>query len=361
MLTKIKPQSRWAALVLGVIILGATVTYACSGSSFKTLLVNQLKSELQILQRSSNFTTEASGTVTFTANNLTSSLTIPFSTPTQGWVFVNITGGPIDLDVNAGLVSANGGTLSSSYACVSDYIANVPIAGGSGDRVTVSISACGSNSPQTVAYTVAYLTQPSRTASHTTVTCYPTWMSAHSSNHYTCKAKVTGHLPTGTVSWSQTGTGSVSLSSTACTLSQGRCSVNMTGVTAGMVTLHGTYSGDSNNPGSSGSAQLTITKAHTATTLSCKQSSLGVGANTTCTATVSGGYASPIGTVTFTWREVMGTVGVAFSSTTCTLSSSGSCSVTVTATASGSARIKAAYSGDSNNLGSLGKLVLTID
>ncbi|MGD0478412.1 MAG: hypothetical protein ABSB29_09650 [Nitrososphaerales archaeon] len=80
----------------------------------------------------------------------------------------------------------------------------------------------------------------------------------------TCKARVIGYLPTGTVSWSQSGTGSVSLASTTCTLTslknpnRAMCSVTMTGTTAGKVILQGTYSGDPNNQGNSRAAILTI-------------------------------------------------------------------------------------------------------
>jgi hypothetical protein len=192
--------------------------------------------------------------------------------------------------------------------------------------------------------------------SKTTVSCSPASATAASSKTVTCKAKVTGYSPTGLVSWSQSGTGSVSLTSKKCILSQRTCSVTMTGATAGHAIISATYMGDSNNQGSSRTATLTIKKASTSTTLSCTQSSLDVGTNTTCTATVTGGYVSHTGTITFT---VSGKGRVTFSSTACTLSS-GSCSVTVTATASGRVEIKATYGGDSNNIKSSGTLALTI-
>jgi hypothetical protein len=97
----------------------------------------------------------------------------------------------------------------------------------------------------------------------TTVSCTPRFAVAGSPTVITCKARVIGYLPTGTVSWSQSGTGSVSLSSTTCTLTslnlhQATCSVTMTGTTAGLVILQATYSGDSNNQGSYRTAVLTI-------------------------------------------------------------------------------------------------------
>ena len=99
----------------------------------------------------------------------------------------------------------------------------------------------------------------------TTLSCSPKSVVAGSSTIITCKARVKGYLPTGTVSWSQGGVGSVTLSSTTCTLkkygptlAQATCSVKMTGTTAGTVTMQATYGGDSNNLGSHKTAKLTI-------------------------------------------------------------------------------------------------------
>jgi hypothetical protein len=100
--------------------------------------------------------------------------------------------------------------------------------------------------------------------SKTTVSCAPRLVAAGSPTIITCKAKVIGYLPTGTVTWSQSGTGSVSFSSTTCTLvsprnpNQATCSVTMTGTTAGLVTLQATYGGNPNNLGSHRVARLTI-------------------------------------------------------------------------------------------------------
>jgi hypothetical protein len=133
----------------------------------------------------------------------------------------------------------------------------------------------------------------------------------------------------------------------------------MTGTIAGKVAIEGTYSGDPNNQGSSGNAGLTIRKASTVTVIACTQSSFSVGkSTTTCTATVTGGYSSQTGTVT--WSKVSGKGSVMFSPTTCTLPGTCSAIVTIAATHTGSLEIKAVYSGDFNNLGSLGTLLLTI-
>jgi hypothetical protein len=101
-------------------------------------------------------------------------------------------------------------------------------------------------------------------AAKTTLSCRPASVLVGSPTIIYCKAKVIGYLPTGTMTWSQSGTGSVSLSSTTCALvslrdhNQATCSVTMTGTTVGLVMLQGTYSGDPNNLGSYRAAKLTI-------------------------------------------------------------------------------------------------------
>jgi hypothetical protein len=76
----------------------------------------------------------------------------------------------------------------------------------------------------------------------------------------TCTATVSGYSPTGNVTWSQSGTGSVTFSSLWCTLVSGTCYVTATGITAGQLTVTGTYTGDANNLGSFGNTKLTVTK-----------------------------------------------------------------------------------------------------
>jgi len=93
----------------------------------------------------------------------------------------------------------------------------------------------------------------------TSLACKPTSVVAGSSTVITCEAHVTGFFPAGIVSWSQSGKGSVSLSSTTCALRLGKCSVTMTGATAGKVNITASYSGDLNNGGKSKTTKLTIT------------------------------------------------------------------------------------------------------
>ena len=92
--------------------------------------------------------------------------------------------------------------------------------------------------------------------SKVSVSCEPKSVSAGSST--TCMVAVKGYSPTGTVTWSQTGTGSVTFSSNTCTLTKGSCSVAMTGTGLGKVTIQATYRGDANNSSNSGTRDLTV-------------------------------------------------------------------------------------------------------
>ncbi len=188
----------------------------------------------------------------------------------------------------------------------------------------------------------------------TSVSCKPKSAVADSPTVIICTVKVTGFSPTGTVTWSQSGVGSVLFSPAICTLSSGSCSVTLTGTGAGTAKLQAAYIGDANNTGSSRTTTVNLTKAPTAVVVSCTPSSLNVGSAITCTATVSGIYSSHTGTVTFT--RASGKGRVTFPSKTCTLSS-GSCSETAAVTTAGSFTIRATYSGDSNNLKSWGTAV----
>ena len=98
-------------------------------------------------------------------------------------------------------------------------------------------------------------------------------------------------------------------------------------------------------------------RAITTVSVSCVPTIFDVGATSTCTATVSGGY-SPTGTVAFTQSPEGGIITFP-SPATCTLSSD-SCSITVTGTEPGILAITATYSGDTNNLGSSGSARLTV-
>jgi parallel beta-helix repeat protein len=74
----------------------------------------------------------------------------------------------------------------------------------------------------------------------------------------TCTATVSGSNPTGTVTWSTSSIGG-SFSQSVCTLSSGTCSTTYFDNFTGSVTIAAYYSGDPNNPPSSGSTTLTVT------------------------------------------------------------------------------------------------------
>jgi hypothetical protein len=71
----------------------------------------------------------------------------------------------------------------------------------------------------------------------------------------TCTATVTGDAPTGTVTWLSTDTAGV-FSTNPCTLSGGSCSVSYTPTSSATIT--GSYSGDQDNRGSTGSFSIAV-------------------------------------------------------------------------------------------------------
>jgi YVTN family beta-propeller protein len=160
------------------------------------------------------------------------------------------------------------------------------------------------------------------------------------------------------VTFSQSGSGSVSLSSATCTLdASGDCWVNATGLNTGSVTIEANYAGDGNYNGSSGVFTLDVA-VPTSTSVECTPSTVDTGSQTTCEATVSG--SSPTGTVAFTSLG-KGT----FTPNSCSLlslsTSSAACSVTYTPNSSGSpVKIAGYYGGDTNNQPSSGTFSLKV-
>lgn len=93
------------------------------------------------------------------------------------------------------------------------------------------------------------------------VSCTPSTVSAGGSA--TCTATLSGFIGSvggETITWAQTGTGSVIFpSGNTCNLSGASCSVTVTGATAGSVALQASYPGDPYNIPSSGTFNLTVT------------------------------------------------------------------------------------------------------
>ena len=251
--------------------------------------------------------------------------------------------GPIPL--RGSCVTDVWGTVTSSAGCTFSVPASIPVG-----VYTLRFSD-GIHSP-TATFTVVAATK-------TTVSCKPRGAHAGSPTVITCDAKVTGHAPTGDVTWSQDGVGGVSILAGMCTLSMGTCSVALKGAKPGTVEVQATYGGDSSNSPSSGTRKLVIAKGTPRVMITCTSSTLRVGESATCTATLSGGYLPPMGTIVWEkdygpwvipagWSSSLGSA--AFSPNSCTIDS-GSCSVTVTATARGVFMIIAYYIGDANDFG----------
>jgi YVTN family beta-propeller protein len=120
--------------------------------------------------------------------------------------------------------------------------------------ITASYAGDKLNPPSFGAFTLA-LTQMTST---TRVVCKPTTLVVGSSTTAKCTAIVKGYLPSGAITWSQSGTGSLAFTSDSCILTKGSCSVTLRALSAGTVYVQGTYSGDTNNQDSSASAKLTL-------------------------------------------------------------------------------------------------------
>jgi branched-chain amino acid transport system substrate-binding protein len=171
------------------------------------------------------------------------------ATGTVTWSIANLPGGS-----GSGTISKTTCTLSGG-ACVVKF---TPTSGGP----TIIVASYGGGSGYQAA-SAGHSMLVSPTVSKTAASCSPKSVVAGSSKTVTCKATITGYVPTGTVTWSQSGTGTVTFSATTCTLTsvnskQATCSITLTGKTAGSVSILATYGGDANNKVSSVTAKLTV-------------------------------------------------------------------------------------------------------
>jgi Bacterial Ig-like domain (group 3) len=122
------------------------------------------------------------------------------------------------------------------------------------------------------------------------------------------------------------------------------CQARYTPKDGGQQTIGASYLGSETHLPSSG--QTTVVVSTTATSLTCRPGSIGVGASTVCTAEVksTGGLStSPSGTVGFASSEGLP------EPSTCTLNESAACSVTFAPKAIGTRAIKATYEGDATH------------
>jgi DNA-binding beta-propeller fold protein YncE len=191
-------------------------------------------------------------------------------------------------------------------------------------------------------------------ATATTVSCSPP--SVDIGEPITCTAEVVEagqatSSPTGTISWSSSGSGTFSPAS--CILNGGQCSVTYSPSShTTPITITANYGGDPTDLPSSGSASLVV-RVSTTTTVGCSPISVAVGSAVSCTATVTG--ASPTGMISWSSNS-QGT----FSSPSCT-NSTGQCSTTYTPSSSTSpVTITAAYGGDFYNSVSSNNFALTV-
>src|SRR2546426_7821 len=188
----------------------------------------------------------------------------------------------------------------------------------------------------------------------TSVTCTPSTVDVGGST--SCKATVqdtaSGNKssPTGTVSFTSSGTGT--FTGSPCTLvvesgNKSSCSVTYSPSAGGTHTITGAYSGSATHASSSGSTDVTAMLRSSGTSVDCVPPSVPVDGSTTCTATVSDtagtGASTPTGTVSWT-SDGAGT----FSAASCTLDATGKCSVSYTPTAlgTGTHKITGSYLGD---------------
>ena len=222
--------------------------------------------------------------------------------------------------------------------------------------VTITASYVGDNrnAPSSGSFSLTV----SLKGSVTKVYCWPDQIVTGSTNSITCEGRVVGHSPTGTLTWTQTGTGSVTFTTSTCTLEKSHCSVTLLAGSIGTVTIQVAYSGDFNNTASSGSTELTI-KAKTSLANVCSATAVAIDSSITCTATLTGFTGSVLGE-SIAWYVVGGTGSTTFSANSCTLSSGGTCSITVTGSAAGSVAIRAFYLGDATNTRSAGSAHLVV-
>jgi len=153
-------------------------------------------------------------------------------------------------------------------------------------------------------------------------------------------------IPTGTVAFTDTFNGStVTLGAAIALTKTGTATINPANLAPGMHSILATYSGDTDDAGSSATLSLVVVQATTATAVSATPSPATVQGTITFAATVTGNGVTPTGTVNFLAN---GSIALG----TGTLDASGKTSVTFSTLAAGSYQITAVYNGDTNDAGS---------
>lgn len=228
---------------------GPSLNYPALPSNIVTIDENLIT---ELNYQGTPFITIASASVSCTPI----SLTVGLHTKCTASVTGGTKGGVVSWATNAtGTFSKPSCDLSAHLSCSVTFT--------SGEAGTVDMLASYQGSGGAAVFNGQTTFTVTQKASRTTLSCKPG--SEAISGTSTCTATVVGYRPTGTVTFSQTGAGSVSFSSASCTLApvghsttSSKCSVTATGVTAGSVTVGASYSGDTNNAASSTTHPLTV-------------------------------------------------------------------------------------------------------
>lgn len=163
------------------------------------------------------------------------------------------------------LASSGAGYVSTDATCTPadpTVCTYMPAAGTYTYEVTATDQA---STPATTTSAASASVTVSQATSTISVLCPPfTVGTPTTGSGTTCTALVTGYgTPGGTVSFvSSSGTGSFT-GSGVCTLSSGACTVGYNDTTSGSPTITATYSGDTNNPGTSGITSVTVNPSST--------------------------------------------------------------------------------------------------
>jgi hypothetical protein len=152
--------------------------------------------------------------------------------------------------------------------------------------------------------------------------------------------------PSGTVTFTDTFNGAtVTLGAAIALTKTGTATINPAALAPGTHSILATYSGDTDDAGSTATLSLVVVQATTTTTVTAAPSPATVQSAITFSATVKGNGAIPTGTVNFLAN---GSIALG----TGTLDSTGKGSVTYSALTAGSYQITAVYSGDTTDAGS---------
>lgn len=160
--------------------------------------------------------------------------------------------------------------------------------------------------------------------------------------------------PTGTVAFTDTFNGAtVTLGAAVALTKTGTATINPAALAPGTHSILATYSGDTDDAGSSATLSLIVIQATTTTTVTATPSPATVQGSITFSATVTGNGKTPTGTVNFLAN---GSIALG----TGTLDGGGKASVTYSTLGAGSYQITAVYNGDTNDAGSTSAAVTEV-